>query len=178
MASLAADHCYLCHKPILPTYLSQANFGGSNVWSLERFLVFVTRYLNFNPGCSKPERTLNQAGLHLWKSWKNTSNFQICNVCVKTMESFCQYYDQWFSLQLEMNRCLEKVTAIFRDCENLKLKKQDAARVVGTETIEKNYATNIQDLEELQVFLNQGMQTNDLIFNNFATFTFRYQSTC
>lgn len=166
MTSLILRNCYLCHTPGCP---SSVDVGLENAERFQRFLVLITRYLNFSPtGCSKPKDSLNRENFNLSELWSDTHSIHFCQECVAIMASFCSMYNEWFNLKLEMNKCLEKVTSIFRSCENFNLQQLQIARedAVTGETFKgpsSPQSMNIREFEKLEFLVKQGRLATYLI---------------
>lgn len=74
----------------------------------------MSRFLNVTfPGLKKPGETL---------SGDSVSDFsgKSCVNCLAMVDSFCQMYDLWFCLQLEMNWCLEKIALGIQNADMVK----------------------------------------------------------
>lgn len=104
--------CALCWGPTAPmsiTYLRN-NFRRSR-----KFAILVSRYLNYTKGRRREtDQTLNI----LDGNADNAAEEFLCGGCRTVIESFCQMYDLYFNVQLQMNLCLGKIAGIIKDANN------------------------------------------------------------
>lgn len=108
------NHCLICLSPITVPSPNSVNRNqpatgvSQNVEICRRFSTLVTRYIHFTSDCVQPEATLSNC-----QNPVSADKVKyLCDVCIPAAESFCQMYDVWFCLQLEMNRCLNEITQL------------------------------------------------------------------
>lgn len=161
MSPLSLRSCFICSQ--LTSFLN----GGSvdtadlrfwrNVNICQRFSTLVTRYLNIKSSISSDSKhTLNNRQKILSKG------MNLCDNCVPVAESFCQMYDVWVCLQLEMNRCLEEIVKLIllaKDANNVNqgehIKQEIPSASSELQCCNKLETKNKQCFHE--TFLKQGM---------------------
>lgn len=98
--------CIICSQKLQPppSTLSDSDYQISQRKEAEickRFFILISRYLGFNPGFSNTFCTL-------YTKQDNLSNLDPCAAnCFPMLQSFCNMYDLWQVLQLEINRCVD-----------------------------------------------------------------------
>lgn len=101
-------HCLICLGRITPpntTEDSDHPCHSRNGEISKRFSALVSRYLNLTSSYADSSSSLTVS--------ENLSTEKLlCAICAPVAESFCQMYDVWFCLQLEMNRCLEEINQL------------------------------------------------------------------
>lgn len=135
MSTVDSNHCKICLRPV--PHASTDDFGSPFISStylsqqsheeiLERFKVLVTRYRRLKLDCFKPKSLLQRKGR--WFQFELSENVQnhVCDQCVSTMASFCQLYDFWVSLHVEMNVCLEEIAKATKAQSTKQSRKKDS----------------------------------------------------
>lgn len=107
------DHCPICLSRIVlpnPNSGDESHILSQNEEICRRFSTLVTRYLHFTTDYVEPKITLGSC--QKLASTVVTHHRYLCDGCVPAAESFCQKYETWFCLQLEMNRCLDDLAQL------------------------------------------------------------------
>lgn len=108
-------NCFICLKSISVknnSCDSSVNFNscGKNSEISCKFSILVSRYLNLKSGYERPERTIF-FGLCNTSRITSDKEPRLCETCLPVAESFCEMYDVWSCLQLEMTRCVQVIGA-------------------------------------------------------------------
>lgn len=125
MPILTLQHCLLCFK--INNLGANANTvtcapdlcKRRNGEICHRFCSLVFRYLQLGPDHFMAKQTI--------KTKFGVSITHVCDECAPVMESFCQIYDDWRRLQLELNWRLREISDIIRsvDTDNFGMYQED-----------------------------------------------------
>lgn len=109
-----SSSCDICQNSIS----IKSSSSNKNQATSHNFFVLVSRFLNLSSDYFKPNKTLSN-------NVRNGAAIdgQICDNCLPALDSFCQMYDLWFCLQLEMGRCLQEVSEFIRTASDTKAEK-------------------------------------------------------
>lgn len=120
MTIFTLGHCIICFKleestpprdscnTLLSGDTATATVGNSGrTWTnseiCQKFCTLVSRYLHMDHGEFMWEKTMNKSSFFL-----NVT--QACDDCASVMQSFCELFDQWQRMELQIFSKLEEVT--------------------------------------------------------------------
>lgn len=152
MADPTPANCFFCCKEVaspgsglqIDTIQDGSESSASNDEFFIRFFTLASRYFDFSyaVGWIQPEKAL-------YKNYRESTlkfDKKVCKDCFQILDAFCDMYEMYQHLQLELNRSLEKIAVVI-----------SAVPSVINPDISNNQAVVASDLQEFKkAFVKQG----------------------
>lgn len=142
MPILTLKHCLICYKEGNPSSTENSSIINSiqahklanrNAEVSRRFGTLASRYLNLDPYHFLPDKTLRS---------KLIVNYdRVCEDCFPQLESFCEIYEQWEFLEMQLTWRLKEVAEIMKIADDEKMEEYVTLRKCFKEKLEKNQMT-------------------------------------